>query len=417
MAFVALFLVAVLLAPFFVDVKALWKRAPIAALALVAPLGVSVSHFSAWLPLGSIFLAPFVIKPSRIGWFSTVFCGMVLVAIGISWVWSMQSVGSFSFGIADLRVLASFLCGYLLYHAFLGKRVAAELYLQIFVIGHAALCIVLICGTILFAGVPAIFSNRLGVQVNVNPNILSCLLDLAAPISAGLTFRGNHSRNNRIIWVLITALLFASTLLSQSRGGLLGLVVIAMCFWLAVFLRFRKLRALLIIAIPVGLLLAYPVIHRKVMIQSPNSIVSNMGRILLLQKAKEVLDDQEYFYGAGIDAFKTLKMTKGFPDWFDPTAQMSSHNIHLEFLLGWGAVGLAAWVSLLGWLAVRFSTAGFRGDFLGFGALGALGAFTIHGMVDSLLVLPYFMLSNCLVAGVAVAVLESTLLSAKGHSE
>lgn len=403
MAFVGLFALAVLLAPFFMDFRGLWKRIPMALLALVAPLGVSVSHPSAWLPLGAILLAPFVIKSARIGWFSTVFVALVLAGIGTSWVWSMRGVGSFSFGIADLRVLSSLLCGYLMFHAYAEKPHEAATFLKIFVLGHAILCFVLISGTIVSAGIPALFTYRLGSVMKVNPNILASLLDVAAPISAGMALRNQENRRVKAVWFLITGLLFASTILSQSRGALLGLVVIALVFWWALFMRFPRHRLSLLALILLCVVVAFPVVQRKVMVQSPSSIVSNMGRVVLLQKATEVLKDQEYFYGGGIDAFKSLKMQKGFPDWFDPTAQMSSHNIHLEFLLGWGVLGLLAWLLLLGWLGWYAARAGLNGDFLGFGSLAAIGAFWIHGMVDSLLVLPYFLLSNCIVAGVVLA--------------
>jgi O-antigen ligase len=81
--------------------------------------------------------------------------------------------------------------------------------------------------------------------------------------------------------------------------------------------------------------------------------IGTLGRTDLLGTGLQMLKYNHYFFGSGIDNFKTEKYRYGFMTGFDTKGSMSTHNAFLEIWLGWGFIGLAGWLIFVGGIIVR----------------------------------------------------------------
>ena len=158
--------------------------------------------------------------------------------------------------------------------------------------------------------------------------------------------------------------------------------------------RDRKLALGILIAAVAGLLLAlvFPVeagkgnhAVRAILYASDN------GRLRIWGLAIQAIAGSPFIgHGEGQTAL-TLPDNPAFVDDF----QAHPHNLFLQLLMAWGAVGTAFVLVIAGWLATHLYRAGQKADSLPF--VMAAGALTAHAMVDGALydVAPVFLFAAC----------------------
>lgn len=374
--------------------------------ASMAPLGLLIYKVPQYLPLAFLPFVPVCLARKSPG--RTFFVAAVLFFMGVmvSFFYSQFVGGCFEFGYWDIWVPATMLLGASLYSCLSGNPNHRRFFFFSYASANALLASVVLVACLAASGLRWFFVNRLGVAIDLNPNILAGILDTAFPVTLGFGF-AQHARRERIFLLVAAAIDLTALLLTQSRGSLLALIAGAV---VAIFFLCRKKRTLILFIGVVAIFLAVPIaslLANRMALTNPQSSISNLGRLVLLGKVKKVLAEQDYVYGIGMNHFSQVKMDFGFTRWFDPKAQMSSHNIHLEFLLGWGALGLAGWLFSLTTIAVCLFRQGARGDWLAFGGFMATVAIFIHGFVDSLLVLPLYFVNICVLFGALMAYKEA----------
>jgi len=376
------------------------------AAAAMAPLGLMVYKFPQILPLAFLPFVPlcFLCKfPGRPFYIAAL---LFLAGILTSFFYAQLFGGHFAFGYWDLWVPATMLMGASVSSWLAQRPKDREFYFKAYIVSNALLALVVLIVCLVVGGLGNILGSRLGTLIGLNPNIFAGILDVAFPVTFSMGISRRSTREGKLM-LAAGGLDLLDLLLTQSRGSLLALIA---CSSLLVLFLCRKRRRLVVALVIGGLLMAVPMatfLAKKMALTNPESSISNLGRIVLLQKVRKVLADQHYAYGIGIDNFSQVKMDYGFTRWFDPKAQMSSHDIHLEFLLGWGIFGFAGWLFTLTALAVCLFRQGARGDWLAFGGGMAVVAIFIHGLVDSLLVLPLYFVNVCVLFGALMAYKEA----------
>lgn len=249
--------------------------------------------------------------------------------------------------------------------------------------------------------------DRFGFAGNINPNVLASFLDITCGLAL---YCGMDAKNPRKrLFLLMGGIQFIALILTQTRGSVMGMAVLCCCLlW-----RARKSKTAILGAVllaPVVVALGVGKTISRITSPSMNDLASNYGRIKLLESTWVVMNENNYIAGSGMDNFKKEKMKTGFPAWFDQEGMMSSHNAHLEFILGWGVFGFLGWLMMLGAAireGIRFSIE--SGNPSGVGIAIGLISFALHGLVESLIASPPFFLTLCIIMGVAFGVSKSGL--------
>jgi len=399
------------LAPFF------WKRLDldfsrgiIIIVAAIAPLGLMVYKFPQFLPLAFLPFVPLCFLYKFPGWQFFLAALLFLVGILTSFFYAQLVGGRFAFGYWDLWVPATMLMGASVSSWLVLWPKGRKLYFKAYIVSNALLAVIVLIACLAVGGLESVLGSRLGTLIGLNPNIFAGILDVAFPVTFSMGVSRCSTREGKFM-LAAGALDLLDLLLTQSRGSLLALFACGLL--LVAFFCHRNPRFIGIVLLG-GLLLAAPMtayMVRIVGMKNPESSISNLGRIVLLQKVRKVLVDQHYAYGIGMDNFSQVKMDYGFTRWFDPKAQMSSHDIHLEFLLGWGLFGLIGWLFTLTVLTVSLFRQGARGDWLAMGGAMAVIAISVHGFVDSLLILPLYFVNICILFGALMAYPRPSLAS------
>ena len=194
-----------------------------------------------------------------------------------------------------------------------------------------------IYGYIRYDAFNLLFTTRFGHYMDYSPNHIAVWLDLAFPPM--LFFAINEKKRALKLLFSFMAIFYCIVLfLTSSRGSFPGL------FFILLFLLIRsKSVKLWITVLAFSLVIAGffggPVMQRFFK-PSRADVFSNMGRVELLKSAYPLFKSNHFFFGIGMDNFRTEKFKFGFPVGFDPGKFMSSHDIFLELLSGWGLMGL-----------------------------------------------------------------------------
>ncbi|MEN9306269.1 MAG: O-Antigen ligase [Fibrobacterota bacterium] len=252
-----------------------------------------------------------------------------------------------------------------------------------------------------------LISGRLGFAGSINPNVLASFLDLTCAIALYKSMQGSILERRVFRFMGVVQLL--AIVLTQSRGSIFGLIVLCCCLLWRIRSNKAILAGLLILA-PLILGIGANKIFGRITNPSFNDMASNYGRVKLLESTWVVLNQNHFIFGCGMDNFKKEKMTTGFPAWFDQGAMMSSHNAHLEFLLGWGVFGFLGWILLLGGaMAAALNYSKRYSDPTGIGIMIGLISFGLHGLVESMVASPPFFVVVCTIIGVAYGISDSAV--------
>jgi O-antigen ligase len=246
--------------------------------------------------------------------------------------------------------------------------------------GFVIVCVVFAKYFVLGISLSTIFIKRLGMAVDINPNVITAYLDLALPCALFTAFFEKRSLRKKILFYSLSAFIVCAILLAATRGSLPGIAILAAY----VIWRKRSKRLLLFVlicSVSVAFTIGAPIVERMV---KPNTadILSNMGRVELLRAALKVLKDNHYFFGIGMNNFSQMKFSYGFPQWFDTKRVMSSHNFFVEIWMGWGLLGLLGWLSLNASIVLSILRK-HKDNCAANAAAFAIIAFSVHGLMDS----------------------------------
>lgn len=252
----------------------------------------------------------------------------------------------------------------------------------------------------LSAATGKLFQERLGLSNGINPNILCSFLDFSLPLTMMLVF-DTRRRWLKVPLLAAMGLQLGAMVLAQTRGSVPGYVLTALTFLYLIRKQALLLVTTLMASVPFLVVVGAKVVQR-IITPDTTDTASNLGRLGLLQIAFEVLQRNSFLFGVGMDNFKKIKEAFGFPRWFDQTMMMSSHNAHLEFWLGWGLPGLLGWLALLlGAIWQGVSVYRRERSPIALGVALGLAAFLFHGLVESLVAAPPFLVVLCLLIGMA----------------
>lgn len=263
----------------------------------------------------------------------------------------------------------------------------------------ASFCILM---TIAQGGPLALITSRLGANLHYNSNLLASFLDMTVPLAL---WRALQTGANRVQYrnLMPAGLQLGALILTGTRGSLPTMAICAgLILWTV-----RKRKSLLFLSIGMVFLvlaLLAPLLIDRILHPTIADMGSNWGRVRLFQASMEVLHDQAYFWGIGFNVFHAIKYDYGFPFWFDRGEGFSSHNAHLEILLGWGLIAFMGWFGLL-WRQVRLHAKRVlrrRRFDLDAAILVSIFCFGLHGLVESEVAHPPYLWAAGLLLGLSL---------------
>jgi O-antigen ligase len=191
-----------------------------------------------------------------------------------------------------------------------------------------------------------IFRDRFGMLVNINSNFLGLYVIMMFSCSFFTALFEKRSIVKKIFMYAVSVVYVAIIFMTASRGPLLGLVLIA-----AYVLWYKRSVKLLAVSLPCFAIAFFTVgskVITRMLTPTTSDLLSDYGRVLLLEAAFKILRDNYYVLGIGMNNYAWMKFDYGFPIWFDSARSQgfSSHNLFIEIWLGWGILGLIGWLAL-----------------------------------------------------------------------
>lgn len=251
-----------------------------------------------------------------------------------------------------------------------------------------------------------LFSERLGSPTILNANYIASHFDLFFPMALFWAFNEKH-KLLRLVAAALAAVCGTVLILCASRGSMVGMAIIG----IYVFVKFIRDRRFLFLgiyvtAMVVGFIWFGSLVIERVFSPRFEDMVSNLGRLELLKASFDILKDNFFLFGIGANNFSVQKFSFGFPLWYDTGRAMSSHNMFMEYWLGWGLPGLAGFITLNLSTAIRLArmrdeTGMARGLFF------AVVSFMMHGLFDSLIANLSFMITFFTLFAIAADVILS----------
>lgn len=216
-----------------------------------------------------------------------------------------------------------------------------------------------------------------------NLNLVGMVASAGAAIMLG--FLPGSNRGARVIQAAALAVLVAIVLVSRSRGAWLAFGVAVMYF----LVRMRSLRYILVVAGLVALLMTQDILRLSFEVraeQTGSGDPSMLGRFVIWRTAFDMFR-ANWVLGVGVENFRYLKFSYGFPMLMDPKYWHGTHNMFLEQFVSLGVLGGGAFLALPIVTLVRLDrlVRRIRGSerSLAVGLSAGLLAFFTHCMLDS----------------------------------
>jgi O-antigen ligase len=229
-----------------------------------------------------------------------------------------------------------------------------------------------------------IFIGRFGMPVNINPNFLALYLIMALSCTCFTALFEKQNIVKKYLMYAISAVYAVIILMTASRGPLLGLAVI-----IAYLLWYKRSIKLIALSLPCFAIVFFTM-GSKVIVRmftpTTSDLLSDFGRIQMLQAAFRILRDNHYVFGIGMNNYAWMKFDYGFPLWFDPARNQgfSSHNLFMEVWLGWGILGLIGWLAFnIGIIHKLFRCKNEEYKSVIKAIVFAMISFLLYGLVDS----------------------------------
>ena len=305
----------------------------------------------------------------------------LLVAAGLLSTWAADYP---RLALRELRtVIVEPALYYLAARSALAGRRDAVLLAASLVVGAGAASVLALLQTVTGQGLVTAEGVTRAAALYRSPNHLALLLDRAAPLAlAGALYL---ARPARLAFVLCAALCFAAIFYTYSRGAwlacLAGALVVARP-WLA--RRGFATRRAIVVTVLAGVPLLAVALALAAQVERFRSLFSAAGtgflRLHLWGSSLRMALDHPIL-GVGLDQFLYHYPAYMHPDaWREPNLS-HPHQLLLDVWLRLGLLGLVA----LGWGAIAFAQLQRVGGpvALRLGALGAVVALGLHGLVDN----------------------------------
>jgi O-antigen ligase len=234
-----------------------------------------------------------------------------------------------------------------------------------------------------------IFLERLGSSLNLPANQIAIWLDMAFPLALFIALYDKRPKIKKTFSVLAT-IYGAILLMTASRGSLVGLPIVP--FFIAAKTKSILVKIIVVVVFLTGFGLFGRGMIERTLFPNRADYISNLGRKELIIAGKNVLKANHYFFGIGMDNYKSEKYNFDFMKSFDTKSAMSTHNVYLEMWIGWGLIGLLGWLAFIGQGIVRVARARLHPDmsYLKPAILLAISLTLIHALFDSpVATLPY----------------------------
>lgn len=355
---------------------------------------------------GVIFLLPIVIslafsKQKSLPfvcshWIALLLSGFLLTWMKIAFAPDVHSELS-----QDLIFLCSFLLSIGIYQMLAARLVSVVMVIELIILFGLELSLFVAIESVQRGGFHTLASARLGLGTTINPNLLASVLDLIVPLSCFLAISTGGDR--KIYYGVVTIGMLLIQILTGSRGSVPSIILLGA---VVVYAMRKRIGFLIAIALGICVVASFvaPMAIERMLHPSKAVLVSNWDRFMLVNTAKNVLSKNGIVFGTGFNVFHTIKYSYGFPKWVDPAGGFSSHNAHLEILLGWGAFSFIGWIGLLMELMLRNGLIAWRSGKVCIHSfiVVTVGSFFVHGIVDSVLSQIAFVWLLAIVIGVAM---------------
>lgn len=233
----------------------------------------------------------------------------------------------------------------------------------------------------------SLFQTQMNLGETIHPNVLAGALVLIIPLSLSVLLdRKEHGRRVFFFCLLATAMMSTAFLLTQSRGGVLGLSTAIVTLSSFRFRRFKIIAILGCVASISGLYLAGPQAAAE-WLSKGESFQGIAGRLEIWQASLIAVADFP-FTGIGIGTFTTV-IPLLYPLSFPIESYPHAHNLFLQIGLDLGLPGLIAYLALLINLFVmliitlRSAHSTPLQHTLAIGAAGSLVGMLVHGLLDA----------------------------------
>ncbi|EKE11566.1 MAG: O-antigen polymerase [uncultured bacterium] len=209
-----------------------------------------------------------------------------------------------------------------------------------------------------------------------DPHMFSFYLGLVLPLACGMFL---YEKKRKAFFLAAAIIIFLADIFTFSRGGYLGLfggfIFISIFFWNKIQKKYKITTGLFLIAAFLVMLVPSPISQR--FLSSFNTKEgSNMGRILMWEKAIEVIADNPVL-GVGIGNYP-LEVS-AVSTYRDP---IYAHNTYLDIAAETGLLNAIIWISLLAMTMVSFWKK-FKQEPIFFFALLSMIVFSIHSLVET----------------------------------
>jgi hypothetical protein len=239
----------------------------------------------------------------------------------------------------------------------------------------------IVCCYLMAGDIRGLLFDRFG-DYYLSPNQTAGWIDLTFPLAVFLAIR---EKNKRIkIFFSSLSIVYALVLLAcSSRGSMIGFLAVPLYF----MIRSKSIMIwVLVVCMIIGLLgVSGGRIIRRITEPSRLDMISTIGRVYMAKAGYNMLKENKFLFGIGMDNFRTEKTKYGFPYCFDHENGMSSHDSFLELWMAWGVLGLIGWISLILGSIIRTLRARLPAEvaYLKPALIFSIFGFTVHSFFDS----------------------------------
>ena len=215
------------------------------------------------------------------------------------------------------------------------------------------------------------------ISVFPDPHMLSFYLNMTLPFAIFLAIKSSSKK--RIFWSSSSLIIFAADILTFSRGGYIGLAVMAFILFALFFkklsVKFRLTACALLFFATIILLLFPNPISQRFASSFDASEGSNSGRIETWSQAFEVIKRNPLGVGIGNYALAI----KPSADYREP---IYAHSVYLDIAAEMGIFALLFWIAFLGGTFLSFHKQ--TDDLIfRFALIASMAAFASHSLVEN----------------------------------
>ena len=224
------------------------------------------------------------------------------------------------------------------------------------------------------------YDGRIAAFFN-HPNFLAMYLSPCFIISFSNTLK-NPYRKYRFYWLLSSVLIIFTTILTQSIGALISIIIASTIYLLLTKHITRKNKFLLGLSFLLLVIVSISILSPKINNLFTTSRSSMHSRIIIWRSATRILEDNLLF-GIGAGNFQSYYLN--YQKYFPPYLEWSSpqpHNVFLAFWIQLGIFGFLGFLLILIWF-YRSGVAILKKEALSASLIAIMSVILIHGLIDT----------------------------------